>query len=263
MRKCIDIMAILQCVLLLSVTCQAQEVSVNEQQLNRLLDAGEFAQAQRLAEGQVIVGKRNQFLGAVARRQAQNGNRHGALGSLGSMTSFAGQQLNNSSGSSGQAEQAAQGGAAQADFDTLINLIKSTIEPLSWDDAGGSGTIQPFPGGIYIDRDGLMVRLDVNNSAELKVIRRDQFDGMFSEHGQDVREESSLRKVSLVRLQRELELLRMQGRDAEAAMKNLAGIYKIQYVLVYPESGDIVIAGPAGQWTDDADGRIVHQRTRR
>jgi len=247
-------------VLLLSVTCQAQDITVKQRQLNSLLDAGEFAQAQRLAENQTIVGERNQFLGAVARRQAQNGNRHGALGSLGSMTS--GHQYNNSLGSSASG-QTGQGGAAQADFDTLINLIKSTIEPLSWDDAGGSGTIQPFPGGIYIDRDGLVVRFDVNNSAELQVIRRGQFDGMFSEHGQDIREESSLRKVSLVRLQRELELLRAQGRDPDAAMRNLAGIYKIQYVLVYPESGDIVIAGPAGQWTDDADGRIVHQRTRR
>jgi hypothetical protein len=260
MRKCINIILVLQCVLLLSVTCQAQDITVKQRQLNRLLDAGEFAQAQRLAENQTIVGERNQFLGAVARRQAQNGNRHGALGSLGSMTS--GHQYNNSLGSSASG-QTGQGGAAQADFDTLINLIKSTIEPLSWDDAGGSGTIQPFPGGIYIDRDGLVVRFDVNNSAELQVIRRGQFDGMFSEHGQDIREESSLRKVSLVRLQRELELLRAQGRDPDAAMRNLAGIYKIQYVLVYPESGDIVIAGPAGQWTDDADGRIVHQRTRR
>ena len=260
MRKCINIILVLQCVLLLSVTCQAQDITVKQRQLNSLLDAGEFAQAQRLAENQAIVGERNQFLGAVARRQAQNGNRHGALGSLGSMTS--GHQYNNSLGSSASG-QTGQGGAAQADFDTLINLIKSTIEPLSWDDAGGSGTIQPFPGGIYIDRDGLVVRFDVNNSAELQVIRRGQFDGMFSEHGQDIREESSLRKVSLVRLQRELELLRAQGRDPDAAMRNLAGIYKIQYVLVYPESGDIVIAGPAGQWTDDADGRIVHQRTRR
>lgn len=263
MRKCINIILALQCVLLLSATGQAQDITVKQRQLNSLLDAGEFAQAQQLAENQTIVGERNQFLGAVARRQAQNGNRHGALGSLGSMTS--GHQYNNGLGASasGPAGQTGQGGAAQADFDTLINLIKSTIEPLSWDDAGGSGTIQPFPGGIYIDRDGLVVRFDVNNSDELQVIRRGQFDGMFSEHGQDIREASSLRKVSLVRLQRELELLRAQGRAPDAAMRNLAGIYKIQYVLVYPESGDIVIAGPAGQWTDDADGRIVNQRTRR
>ena len=112
MRKCINITLVLQCVLLLSVTCQAQDISVNQRQLNRFLDAGEFAQAQRLAENQTIVGERNQFLGTVARRQAQNGNRHGALDSLGSMTSFGGQQYNNRLGSSasGQAGQAGQGG---------------------------------------------------------------------------------------------------------------------------------------------------------
>ena len=99
MRKCLNITLIFQCVLLLSVACQAQELSVKQQLLDRLLDAGEFAQAQRLAENQKIVGERNQFLGMVARRQAQNGNRHGALESLGSMTSFGGHQEDNRLGS--------------------------------------------------------------------------------------------------------------------------------------------------------------------
>jgi len=36
------------------------------------------------------------------------------------------------------------GGGAQADFDSLIDLIKTTIKPQSWDDAGGVGSISPF-----------------------------------------------------------------------------------------------------------------------
>jgi len=43
-----------------------------------------------------------------------------------------------------------QGGAAMADFDTLINLIKDTIQPDSWDDLGGAGTITPFPGNLSL-----------------------------------------------------------------------------------------------------------------
>jgi hypothetical protein len=35
-------------------------------------------------------------------------------------------------------------------LDRLINVIKSVIEPLSWDDQGGSGTIQSLPGGILV-----------------------------------------------------------------------------------------------------------------
>ena len=36
---------------------------------------------------------------------------------------------------------------ATSDFDTLINLISSTVEPDSWDDVGGPGTMQPAPVG--------------------------------------------------------------------------------------------------------------------
>ncbi len=37
------------------------------------------------------------------------------------------------------------GGAAMADFDTLIELITSTIAPDTWDEVGGAGAIEPYP----------------------------------------------------------------------------------------------------------------------
>ncbi|MBN2476163.1 MAG: general secretion pathway protein GspD [Pirellulales bacterium] len=36
------------------------------------------------------------------------------------------------------------GGGSQADFDSLIDLITSTIQPDTWDDVGGPGSIAPF-----------------------------------------------------------------------------------------------------------------------
>jgi len=36
------------------------------------------------------------------------------------------------------------GGGVQADFDSLIELITSTIAPQSWDEVGGRGSVQPF-----------------------------------------------------------------------------------------------------------------------
>ncbi len=42
------------------------------------------------------------------------------------------------------------GGAALADFDTLIDLITSTIAPDSWTDVGGSGAIEPFPTNLSL-----------------------------------------------------------------------------------------------------------------
>ena len=44
----------------------------------------------------------------------------------------------------------AAGGAALADFDTLIELITSTVEPDSWDTIGGPGAIEPFPTNLSL-----------------------------------------------------------------------------------------------------------------
>ncbi len=40
-------------------------------------------------------------------------------------------------------------------------------------------------------------------------------------------------------------------------MKALAGLTKIDYVLLYPESNEIVIAGPAEGFVEDSTGRVV------
>jgi general secretion pathway protein D len=42
------------------------------------------------------------------------------------------------------------GGAALADFDTLIDLIQQTIAPDTWADAGGAGAIEAFPTNLSL-----------------------------------------------------------------------------------------------------------------
>ncbi len=42
------------------------------------------------------------------------------------------------------------GGGHQPDFDTLTDLITSTIHPTSWDEVGGPGTIQEFPTNLSL-----------------------------------------------------------------------------------------------------------------
>src|SRR5262249_31554470 len=39
-------------------------------------------------------------------------------------------------------------------------------------------------------------------------------------------------------------------------MRVLAGLERIKFVLLYPESHELVIAGPAGDWRFDDDGRL-------
>lgn len=42
------------------------------------------------------------------------------------------------------------GGGVQADFDPLIDLIVSTVEPTTWDDVGGPGSIRPFENNLTL-----------------------------------------------------------------------------------------------------------------
>lgn len=42
------------------------------------------------------------------------------------------------------------GGAAAADFDSLISLITRTVDPESWEELGGAGTIEGFPANLTL-----------------------------------------------------------------------------------------------------------------
>ena len=42
------------------------------------------------------------------------------------------------------------GGAALADFDTLVNLITNTVSPDSWEENGGNGAIEPYPANLSL-----------------------------------------------------------------------------------------------------------------
>jgi hypothetical protein len=65
---------------------------------------------------------------------------------------------------------------------------------------------------------------------------------------------SNLRKISLNRL--EQEIINHQNTLTDE-MKNLAGLQRVRYIFYYPESKDIVLAGPAEGWAADATGRTV------
>jgi len=151
---------------------------------------------------------------------------------------------------------AARGGAALADFDTLIELIQSTISPDSWDAVGGPGAVESYPGGVFVDASGLMKRLATaaESGTSLELARAA---ALRRTGDSDVRQASPLRKVSLTRLERQLQMQRALGRGPTEAMRNLAGLQRVQYVFVYPPSRDIVLAGPASDWQTDAEGRSV------
>jgi Protein of unknown function (DUF1598) len=120
---------------------------------------------------------------------------------------------------------------------------------------GGGGTIGGgATSGVAVDADGVLRRVTVADpTGELS--RQRVQEALLRLDG-DVSRRSPLRKVSLTRLERVLKQRLAEGRGADDAMRHLAGITRLEYVFCYPESSDIVIAGPAEAWGEAPSGRM-------
>ncbi len=67
---------------------------------------------------------------------------------------------------------------------------------------------------------------------------------------------SDLRKISLNRLEKAVANQIEKGEPIPDEMKYLAGLLRIHNVFFYPETGDIVLAGPAEGYAEDTVGRV-------
>lgn len=246
---------------LLGTPAPAQGPGDAQRQIRRHLDAGEFAPALALAHAIPQPEARDPVLAAIAQAQARGGARNAALATLHGvrddrLRTYALDQMTGTTGGRPASNAGAAGGAALADFDTLIDLITTTIAPQSWDTVGGPGAIDSFPTGVWVDASGLMSRTKrVPAAGDLAELRNR---ALQAGGHRDVRRESVLRKVSLTRLERQVQFDAARGQPPSQTMKNLAGLHKIQYVFLYPDSRDVVIAGPAGAWAADPEGRQCH-----
>jgi hypothetical protein len=68
---------------------------------------------------------------------------------------------------------------------------------------------------------------------------------------------STLRKVSLNRLEKAIETAKKTGQPLSDEVRGLAGLTAVQYVFFYPETNDIVIAGPSEGFVADPTERLV------
>ena len=116
------------------------------------------------------------------------------------------------------------------------------------DTIGGGST-----SGVAVDADGVLRRVMANDpTGELA---RQRVQEALMKLDQNVAKRSPLRKVSLTRLEKVIKQRLANGQDIDDAMQHLAGITRLEYVFCYPESGDVVIAGPAEAWGQSPAGR--------
>jgi hypothetical protein len=106
--------------------------------------------------------------------------------------------------------------------------------------------------GVAIDAEGVLrVKTFGDPGGQL---RRDRIAAAKSTLGPTLASFSKMRKISLNRL--EQAILDHQNTLTDE-MRYLAGLQRVHYVFYYPESKDIVLAGPAEGWAPDASGRVV------
>ena len=108
------------------------------------------------------------------------------------------------------------------------------------------------PAGVEIDVDGVLrVKFsDPRVTAQRALAARQQLPP-------DLARRSKLRKVSLTRLEKALAEELASGAKPSAAILALAGMTRLEYVMFYPDSGEIVIAGPAEGFMNDSTGRVI------
>lgn len=119
------------------------------------------------------------------------------------------------------------------------------------DDTQGAG----LTSGVAVDADGVLRRLTTNDPTGQLARQRAQ--EALARLDSDIARPSRLRKVSLTRLARLIKQAINEGHGPDETMKHLAGLTRIQYVFYYPETQDIVLAGPAEGWIEDEAGRVV------
>lgn len=117
-------------------------------------------------------------------------------------------------------------------------------------------------GGIAIDAAGVVTPAFVKETTARLNQKRQE--ALAAEHlSADITASSPLRKVSLVRLEKMSREFAEQNKHVPVEMQFLAGLQRIDYVFVYPETGDLVIAGPAEGFAPNVIGRVLGTSTGR
>ncbi len=113
----------------------------------------------------------------------------------------------------------------------------------------GNGAV----GGVSIDAGGVLARSDIDAAGRLREARLRALSPIDS----DLAATSPCRKVSLRRLSAAIDECRLAKKPIDDALQNLAGLTGIEFVFVFPEEQDIVLAGPAEAWRVDNQGNVV------
>ncbi len=216
-----------------------------------LLASGELGAAADVVAAQPADG-RDALVQQVINAQKKAGNPEAAK----SLLPLLGESRDRKEAVAGIAREQVLNGGTDASLMMLAMLIQAVVQG-NWEetDPDLAPSIFPYRSGIMVDANGVLASsLKEDRTGRVEAVHTE---GRRAQLNEDIAASSNLRLVSLTRLEKEIALRMAQGKSAAESMKNLAGLTRIQYVLVYPESNEIVIGGPAEGWRYGRDGQPV------
>ena len=138
----------------------------------------------------------------------------------------------------------------------LLSIASCPVGTYAQD--GGDDEDDTF-GGVEIDTDGVFQsKLFYDLSGDLD---RQRMQAAQANLNKDVQKSSKLRKVSLNRLEAAYKAHKTTGKPIPPEMNFLAGITRLTHVFYYPETKDIVLAGPAEGFFKTSQNRIVGMKS--
>jgi hypothetical protein len=148
-------------------------------------------------------------------------------------------------------------------FLTLVTSSMITLPSLFAQGGGGGG------GGNTNNFSNPVAGIDVDAAGVLKVrqfdprLAKQRLAAARNKGDADVMRPVDLRKVSLNRLEAAIAARVAAGESIDQEMQALAGLTAVEYVFFYPETNDIVIAGPAEGFFADPTDRLIGMETGR
>lgn len=159
-----------------------------------------------------------------------------------------------------QAEPSSLAGGEQG-LMALAMLIQQVTDGPWMDVDGDGGSIQPYgianmnPAGVFVNAGGQLAMLSkTEHAGRLQSLG---LTARVADLNEDMATASELRVVSLTRMERAVAERLRQGKPVPASLKNMAGLTRVQYVFLNPETNEILLAGPAEGWRIDATGRAI------
>jgi len=136
-------------------------------------------------------------------------------------------------------------------------LLVSMVSPSGAGPNNGNNGFRQSVGGVAVSPEGVVANTTVDELNKLRKLRVEAQTPVPEEMGGKV----ALRKISLKRLAAELKKHIEADKKLPDEIYYLGGLQRIQYVFVYPEENDIVLAGPAEGWKVDELGNVCGKTT--